>query len=89
MHLRFISLSPCQTDIVEVYLDSGHVRIPDTVVVPKLPFEVADQVSHALATILNAKVCTITNYNIFTTLHSSCIGQIFIQNFYSRFYVLC
>lgn len=56
MHLRFVSLSSSQTDVVEVYLDSGHVRIPDTVVVPKLPFEVADQVSHALATILNAKV---------------------------------
>ena len=45
-----------QTDVAEVYLNSGHIRIPDTVILPKLPFEVADQVSHALATILNAKV---------------------------------
>lgn len=37
-------------------MDSGHVRIPDTIILPKLPFEVADQVSHALATILNARV---------------------------------
>lgn len=51
-----LSISFSQTDVVEVYLDSGHVRIPDTIVLPKLPFEVADQVSHALATILNAKV---------------------------------
>ena len=45
-----------QTDVVEVYLNSGHIHIPDTIILPKLPFEVADQVSHALATILNAKV---------------------------------
>ena len=39
--------------MIEVYLDDGHIHIPDTVSIPSMPWEVVEPVRWALARVLD------------------------------------
>ncbi len=47
---------PHLQDVIEVYLDDGHVIIPDSVSVPSMPWEAVEPVRLALARVLDPAI---------------------------------